>query len=204
MGKKEFNKELTTPLSPSYRKHISWKPENVTRALAHAVTAEKQRQYVVVGIDGRFLLSPLLLLSRRYVLGQFGQRMHAVPPAPPWFSPSPCPSPNRTHTGFATASSTQSKAFTAANRRPSWAYRPPPCPKIVCPKMHAHTSHRMLVHMATDDDEPIANEKHNPTTTTKGKEDLSVQLLFLVAFLCVFMHAPTASWRYVWWARFNR
>jgi hypothetical protein len=52
-------------LLPHARNPIMWKAENVTHALVHAVTAEKLRPYVVVGIDGRFLMSPLLLLPRR-------------------------------------------------------------------------------------------------------------------------------------------
>ena len=44
---------------------ISWRKENITQALAHAVTAEKARPYAVVGIDGRFMMGPLLLLPRR-------------------------------------------------------------------------------------------------------------------------------------------
>jgi hypothetical protein len=42
-----------------------WKAENVTHALVHAVTAEKQRPYVIVGMDGRFAMTPALLLPRR-------------------------------------------------------------------------------------------------------------------------------------------
>lgn len=46
---------------------IMWKAHNVTHALVHAATAERQRPYVVVGMDGRFMMSPLLLLPRRCV-----------------------------------------------------------------------------------------------------------------------------------------
>jgi len=55
------------PAFPSshIRAPIMWKSENVTRALVHAVTAEKQRPYVVVGMDGRFVTTPLLFLPRR-------------------------------------------------------------------------------------------------------------------------------------------
>lgn len=45
-----------------------WAARHVTHALVHAATAERQRPYAVVGMDGRFLMSPLLLLPRRYVL----------------------------------------------------------------------------------------------------------------------------------------
>ena len=44
-----------------------WAAHNVTHALVHAATAKRQRPYVVVGMDGRFLMTPLLLLPRRYV-----------------------------------------------------------------------------------------------------------------------------------------
>jgi len=47
------------------RQAIMWRPQNVTHALVHAVTAERQRPYAVVGMDGRFLMSPLLMLPRR-------------------------------------------------------------------------------------------------------------------------------------------
>jgi hypothetical protein len=47
------------------RAPIMWRSQNVTHALVHAVTAERQRPYVVVGMDGRFLMSPLLMLPRR-------------------------------------------------------------------------------------------------------------------------------------------
>jgi len=48
-----------------HRAPIMWKAENVTHALVHAVTAEKQRPYVIVGMDGRFAMTPALLLPRR-------------------------------------------------------------------------------------------------------------------------------------------
>lgn len=48
-----------------WRAPIMWRAHNVTRALVHAVTAVRQRPYVVVGMDGRFLMSPMLLLPRR-------------------------------------------------------------------------------------------------------------------------------------------
>lgn len=51
---------------------IMWKSHNVTHALLHAVTAERQRPYVVVGMDGRFMMSPLLLLPRRCVVCERG------------------------------------------------------------------------------------------------------------------------------------
>lgn len=64
----DYGREYYTALTEgakAARAPIMWKSENVTRALVHAVTAEKQRPYVVVGMDGRFVTTPLLFLPRR-------------------------------------------------------------------------------------------------------------------------------------------
>ncbi|GAB5034555.1 d-beta-hydroxybutyrate mitochondrial-like [Nannochloropsis oceanica] len=61
----------------------SWDPKNVLRALRHATTAVSPRRQYLIGMDGRFLLTPLMMLPERVsdILSWIGSERYRLRPA---------------------------------------------------------------------------------------------------------------------------
>ncbi|TFJ82563.1 hypothetical protein NSK_005989 [Nannochloropsis salina CCMP1776] len=79
----ETFKEEIVRIASSVTTCASWDPSNVLRALRHATTADSPRRQYLIGMDGRFLLSPVMMLPERLVhfLTWLGSRRYRLCPA---------------------------------------------------------------------------------------------------------------------------